>query len=622
MAVILSNILEIVDRSIFDAIYQVALDNGYTPPLNLDLTQYNAARTSIAMNKGFAIELFGNGGIQTRDVEKVPRIAYNSTRIIPGQLGGAPDKIFTRRASNFDMFDAEILPPHTSTYLVEIHLVSNLAKQERVLNSIIAAALPNKSYIAFYNNPDEYFLIEHYNYRQDEDDEHGITRNIYLFQIPDLFEVDSIKRFEDIAAIKTIKIDSVGLYLRADRGLLEIPKTLLSITTNPVNVIEAIPRLVGAAITSLVSDIPEATVVIMQLVDPEGLTHVAGWSGSDLTSIQSNANIDTTGYYAKVMLDVPPPAGDFTLTWYMPAMAPLLIAMYDFGAEMDDQDLFTLPWWGFYFEYDSDNEWWGISGRDNVFGDNDGDEVWSTGSNFQPGWYRVRREGNVIYYDQSDDNVAWDNMYATWQDPIEADYLWFATNQPGVVVEDITFEAPVPEPSGFSNLHYFQGTDASEITVTASMPDDGGWYAKAMMDDPLPSAYDLRWRVPNDTDKVLVAFLDTDQDLGAGTDFLANFEIGVYDGISHQFRFMGDNKILYVNTWDGAGGMDHEIDIPAGHTHFRVVNSLGYQYFIESSPDGVNWEYLWDDWPATAPYIWVAGGNRGAVLQDISVTAI
>lgn len=190
----LSNIQEIIDRSIFQAIKQEVVDKGYCPDIasypdtDIGVTQYNADLTAISNGPlKFAIEVFGASSTEAKKYKRIPRIVIIPLQNLPGALGGSNDKIYVKEGNKLR---AEYLPPQTTDLTYDIHLVSKNAQQSRILSQLLGIALPKRGYIKVKDteNCDRIF-VHNYTFRKFENTELGIIENIYSYRVPDIFEI-------------------------------------------------------------------------------------------------------------------------------------------------------------------------------------------------------------------------------------------------------------------------------------------------------------------------------------------------------------------------------------------------------------------------------------------------
>lgn len=189
----LSNIEELLERSVFHRIRIECVDKGYLPNINLfpntpaGQVAWEAALALCVTNKGFAIEVFGTANAQQRQTKKIPRIVIVSQGFLPGALGADSTPYFHRAADG--TYESRILPPQTVDYFFNVHLVANTIQQMRVLQSILALALPRRAYIRTYDNTTTIFLRNIGFFAQDRAAE-GILERVYSYEIPDHWERD------------------------------------------------------------------------------------------------------------------------------------------------------------------------------------------------------------------------------------------------------------------------------------------------------------------------------------------------------------------------------------------------------------------------------------------------
>ena len=173
--------------------------------------EYNTAIQNIISVKGFCIELFNVSNSQNKGLKKVPRIVILSNQSLPGSLGGSPDKFYTPNNGdilNPDYFITSNMPSETTDFSYDICLISNSAKQSRILHSIVALAMPKRGYIPFYNDPSKKFFINQFSYRSIPDTIEGIDEDIYMYQVNDIFETEDTIISTSIKPIDEIKVNT------------------------------------------------------------------------------------------------------------------------------------------------------------------------------------------------------------------------------------------------------------------------------------------------------------------------------------------------------------------------------------------------------------------------------
>lgn len=183
----------------------------YDDPNGVSLFQTNLL--TIANNLGFAIEVFGSSNSQAKYMKKVPRIVIITNQSLPGSLGGSPDRIYMPNNGdilNPDFYRAQVQPPQTVDITFDIHLVSNSAKQSRILHGILALAIPKRGYVPFYNDSTKRIFVNQYSYRNINNTIEGIMEDVYMYKASDIFETNDVLVATNIKPINEIKVDMDG----------------------------------------------------------------------------------------------------------------------------------------------------------------------------------------------------------------------------------------------------------------------------------------------------------------------------------------------------------------------------------------------------------------------------
>tara|TARA_R110002020_G_scaffold54690_5_gene152279 strand:- start:5881 stop:6576 length:696 start_codon:yes stop_codon:yes gene_type:complete len=208
----LTTVQEVIERSLFERLRTECVDKGYLPDITTfpetptGNTDYIAAIKTISDSaKGFAIEPFQNSSSQAKGMKRVPRIVINPQPFMEGALGGDSSRVYQLNGTTYD---AKVLPPQTSEYYFNVHLVSSSATQMRILNAIMSLSIPVRGYIPFYNNSNFNFFVRKLSgYNAPQTDE-GIQETVYRFQVPDVFEVEDNIVATGIAKLNKITLDN------------------------------------------------------------------------------------------------------------------------------------------------------------------------------------------------------------------------------------------------------------------------------------------------------------------------------------------------------------------------------------------------------------------------------
>jgi len=157
-AIALSNMEEVLERSLYQRLLNECKDKGYTPDVQnttlypnttVGFAALELAYQTIVTSKGYSIEIFNFGKGDARVNKRVPRIVIQTQNVMEGSLGGDSSRIYT--IDNLTgKYYAETMPPQTSDFIVDVHLIADTGIQMRVLNAILALAIPRRGFIPFY----------------------------------------------------------------------------------------------------------------------------------------------------------------------------------------------------------------------------------------------------------------------------------------------------------------------------------------------------------------------------------------------------------------------------------------------------------------------------------------
>jgi hypothetical protein len=201
-----------IQRSIYEAIRLVCVQEGYTPDITLYTADaagqalYDVALSTIRSSKGFAIEIFSASSNQQKGIKKPPRITIHPARVIPGDIGlDSYAGGVRKKVSDPDKW-VRFKPPHDTTMMqFDIHLVTATAEQDVILTAILFKAIGVRKFLTRYNAPNEVFLIRNYDFYDSFDLPEGINEKISSFEVPDIILSDEPET--DVSLIKDIKTD-------------------------------------------------------------------------------------------------------------------------------------------------------------------------------------------------------------------------------------------------------------------------------------------------------------------------------------------------------------------------------------------------------------------------------
>jgi hypothetical protein len=209
----LSTVQETIERTIYDRIIKELIDKGYSPDIyNTTLfpvgptgvANFQTALLAIKNTKGFAVEVFNHSSEFAKGTQKVPRIVIKSQNGIPGAIGGDPSTDYLDMGS---YYQAQVLPPQTTDYFLDVRLIAATVAQDRILQAIVALALPKRGYIPIYNDSTRNFFIRYINYYDDEDLPQGLLQKVYGYEIPDAWETEPQVLPDPIAKMTDITLE-------------------------------------------------------------------------------------------------------------------------------------------------------------------------------------------------------------------------------------------------------------------------------------------------------------------------------------------------------------------------------------------------------------------------------
>lgn len=172
---------------------------------NTGVALYKTDLETIQTTQGYAIELFNYSSPQSKNLKKVPRIVLISNQFLPGAIGAGPVVEYKRVGP---VYHKEMLPAQTVNFSFDIHLISNEARQARIMQAILAIAVPKRGYLPFYDDPSKVFFVKQNSYRDLPSPIEGINEHIYMYQAEDIYETQNDLLDDSIAPISTIKVDT------------------------------------------------------------------------------------------------------------------------------------------------------------------------------------------------------------------------------------------------------------------------------------------------------------------------------------------------------------------------------------------------------------------------------
>ncbi len=208
----LNNTQELVERSFYERLRLELVSKGYLPDITLypdtdvGYDNYKTAIDAVITAKGFCIELYGAGSAASKGTLKTPRITIDTISSLPGAIGG--DTTYFFRDDDGDPYTHSLLPPQTVDFILHVTIVYEKIAEARIMNSIIALALPRRGYIEFYNDSGEKFFIENTGSYDRDLSRDNQSQRVIAYTVPDLYDIEERVISTNTPAIEEITVET------------------------------------------------------------------------------------------------------------------------------------------------------------------------------------------------------------------------------------------------------------------------------------------------------------------------------------------------------------------------------------------------------------------------------
>lgn len=216
------NSQEIIERSVYSAILDVAVTLGYTlnPENYLPISIENEKKYKADKEKLTKfIGIFGAGNNESKGQRITPRIVVNPRGFYPGGIG-LPKELLEKQVGVGWTANEE--PYETIDQYIDIHLVANNQDELRLLHQILFWSVPQRGYIKPYNEENFLFsgniFIELINFYDQPTNEVGLMEKIYEFLVLDTMVGEKTDIPTDLVPITDISV----LLEKYDNTLLEV----------------------------------------------------------------------------------------------------------------------------------------------------------------------------------------------------------------------------------------------------------------------------------------------------------------------------------------------------------------------------------------------------------------
>lgn len=215
MAIPLSNVQEMVEVTVFHRILQEAVAKGYAadvsnetlyPNTTVGVAAYKAAQQVIIADKGFVVEIYNNSNPDYKGVKQPPRIVIITEDPLPGDLGGAPDRIYVPNGDG--SFTPSVTPPEVFDVTFSVYLISNNVTEQRALIGILGNALTSRGYIPVhprFNIPSNFFMLN-ISMASLPSAIDGLMEKVYRFIVKDIFMTEYAKEYPVVHAVEEITL--------------------------------------------------------------------------------------------------------------------------------------------------------------------------------------------------------------------------------------------------------------------------------------------------------------------------------------------------------------------------------------------------------------------------------
>lgn len=202
------NSQEIIERSVYQALLDVAVGLGYSLDPNNYLPQSaeqeQRFKSDIKKLKKF-IPIFGTGNAEAKGSKITPRIVVNARGFYPGAIG-MPKQLIDKAGIGYMAYEQ---PYETIDQQIDVHLVANNQEDLRLLHQIMFWSLPQRGYIKPYTEKKPLFsgniFIEVTNFYDSPNNNWGILEKVYQYAIQDCL-LETNNPGTEITPIKNIEV--------------------------------------------------------------------------------------------------------------------------------------------------------------------------------------------------------------------------------------------------------------------------------------------------------------------------------------------------------------------------------------------------------------------------------
>ena len=200
-----------LERSVYEKLRLGVVAQGFTPDITTfpntvaGYQQYQAALLVIKADKGFVLEIFNQSNPKDKGIKKVPRIVFTYNTITPGDWGNEPGTRAVLDGTTFKYVRNDLI---SSTLTLACHIIAETTTQLRTLTWLVDRYLPNLSYIPYYNDTTEDFLLDLVSVADLTDLSVGVIEKFYTYEIPDILINEDVETDKVTVPISEININT------------------------------------------------------------------------------------------------------------------------------------------------------------------------------------------------------------------------------------------------------------------------------------------------------------------------------------------------------------------------------------------------------------------------------
>jgi hypothetical protein len=208
-------IQETIERSFFEAVRILLVADNWTPDITnttlfpnteTGFGDYITALKSIVTSKGYAVEVFGTSNPQDKGVESLPRITFETSAFLPGDIGvdTTPFPVLNLVTNKYDFYSYD---SRSYDLYLDCKVSAKTQPQLRVLMDLIHRALPLMGNLTYYNDSADSFFVELTSFQTEVSPSEGVLEYNYRYEVPSIIWRELVKTETGVAPITEITLN-------------------------------------------------------------------------------------------------------------------------------------------------------------------------------------------------------------------------------------------------------------------------------------------------------------------------------------------------------------------------------------------------------------------------------